>query len=250
MEKIDYLYLSLERFKELRKQFRDLWQNEPIKLNSFIYNGEFALYDLRMVLLTPQLYTFVIDYHYSKKEKKLICSDENNGYEGEIKNMYVLIDNFYSKDIQGEIKSDISVYYTGAKQKQRLWNALAAQYKTPADWVSDLAIIFYTFNLVAMSLPQKIKEKNEKDTKTIQVKKNGSKTYKSVVYLKHTYILDEDFKLTKSDVKHIIKCPCWGVRGHPRHLKSGKVVYVKPYKKGKDRNNLNSYIGKTYSIGD
>ena len=34
------------------------------------------------------------------------------------------------------------------------------------------------------------------------------------------------------------KCLCWGVRGHKRYYKSGKVVYVKPYKKGIDREKI------------
>ena len=29
---------------------------------------------------------------------------------------------------------------------------------------------------------------------------------------------------------------CWGVRGHYRHYKNGKTVYIEPYKKGKGRN--------------
>ena len=32
-----------------------------------------------------------------------------------------------------------------------------------------------------------------------------------------------------------IQCPCWSVRGHYRHYKSGKVVFVKNYLKGKKR---------------
>ena len=32
-----------------------------------------------------------------------------------------------------------------------------------------------------------------------------------------------------------IMCPCWEVRGHYRHLKSGKVIFIRPFKKGKER---------------
>lgn len=37
--------------------------------------------------------------------------------------------------------------------------------------------------------------------------------------------------------KHSIKyrCEVWGVRGHIRHYKNGKMVFIKPYKKGKKR---------------
>lgn len=34
---------------------------------------------------------------------------------------------------------------------------------------------------------------------------------------------------------HSIQCPCWEVRGHYRHYKSGKVVFIPAYKKGKQR---------------
>ena len=36
--------------------------------------------------------------------------------------------------------------------------------------------------------------------------------------------------------KHVITCEHWEVRGHYRHLKNGKTVYVKPFEKGRNRN--------------
>ncbi len=38
--------------------------------------------------------------------------------------------------------------------------------------------------------------------------------------------------------KHEIACPCWSVRGHYRHYKSGKVVFIESYEKGKSRGEL------------
>lgn len=35
---------------------------------------------------------------------------------------------------------------------------------------------------------------------------------------------------------HKIHCECWPVRGHYRHYKSGKVIFIPSYKKGKKRN--------------
>lgn len=34
---------------------------------------------------------------------------------------------------------------------------------------------------------------------------------------------------------HNIQCPCWEVRGHYRRYKSGKVVFIQSYRKGKQR---------------
>lgn len=35
--------------------------------------------------------------------------------------------------------------------------------------------------------------------------------------------------------RHNIKCEHWEVKGHFRHYKSGKVVYIKPFSKGKNK---------------
>lgn len=34
---------------------------------------------------------------------------------------------------------------------------------------------------------------------------------------------------------HSIQCPCWEVRGHYRHYKSGRVVFIRSFKKGRQR---------------
>ena len=41
---------------------------------------------------------------------------------------------------------------------------------------------------------------------------------------------------TRSSIQY--RCECWGVRGHFRHYEVGKVVFIKPYKKGKKRDIL------------
>lgn len=45
-------------------------------------------------------------------------------------------------------------------------------------------------------------------------------------------------------------CECWGVSGHPRRLKSGKVTFVRPYKKGRKRNDPTAYSPKSYKMAD
>lgn len=49
--------------------------------------------------------------------------------------------------------------------------------------------------------------------------------------------------------KHkVITCPSWGVIGHTRTLKSGKQIWIKPYRKGKERNNPDAYSPKQYDL--
>ena len=45
-----------------------------------------------------------------------------------------------------------------------------------------------------------------------------------------------------------ITCPVWEVRGHMRHYKSGKTVYVAPYRKGKERDTASAASGKEYVL--
>lgn len=45
-----------------------------------------------------------------------------------------------------------------------------------------------------------------------------------------------------------ITCPVWEVRGHVRHYKSGKAVYVAPYRKGKERDSASAVSGKEYVL--
>lgn len=45
-----------------------------------------------------------------------------------------------------------------------------------------------------------------------------------------------------------ILCPCWGVIGHVRHYKSGRDAWIKPYVKGKARQNMSMYSSKQYEV--
>ena len=59
--------------------------------------------------------------------------------------------------------------------------------------------------------------------------------------------------VTDEDADRIIRshritawhCPAWGVRGHYRHYRTGKISYVKPYVKGKNRS---AYAGREYEL--
>lgn len=248
MKKLDQIMLHVDEFGELRNQFRELWVNEPLKLNAFISGGEFALNDFKVILYKDASIDFNIDYHYSTNTKILTIDDEQHGYQGKIKNCHVITDNYSNH--KGELQQDIEIGYESKKHKEILkeGTALAKSIKNPQNWISDLGILFWAFNMVVIALPHKIKEREEKVNKTIETKKNGRKVYKSVVYLQHTYYLPPKFRLTKTDLHHIIKCPAWGVRGHQRHLRTGQVVFVKPYIKGKMRNDGDKYVAKNYKL--
>lgn len=81
----------------------------------------------------------------------------------------------------------------------------------------------------------------ERERKTI--KKKGRYKYasgKNAIKITKTYRLKKP--VVEGDeskrIKREIKCESWGVRGHYRHYKNGKVVFVKPYVKGKKRGEI------------
>lgn len=58
---------------------------------------------------------------------------------------------------------------------------------------------------------------------------------------------DEEFA-SYVKTQRVIACPCWGVIGHWRTYKSGKKVWVEPYRKGRERNNPAAYSPKEYQL--
>jgi hypothetical protein len=60
---------------------------------------------------------------------------------------------------------------------------------------------------------------------------------------------EEELKKYATPLRHM-NCPCWGVIGHIRHYKSGREVWIKPYRKGRQRNNPEAYQAKEYRMED
>lgn len=115
----------------------------------------------------------------------------------------------------------------------------------------DLAQMVLRVMVYVLSTPRDKIEINSSNDGS--VKKNNEKISRKnkneTVYLLSEiveYVHDNNF-LSQNKSTHKINCECWGVRGHYRHYKSGKVVFVKEYKKGKDRDKKEPQ-GKTYKV--
>lgn len=78
------------------------------------------------------------------------------------------------------------------------------------------------------------KKRTEKVSPEVTRKERENYEYKP----RECYLLNDIVKYVSIHPnKHSIKyrCEVWGVRGHIRHYKNGKMVFIKPYKKGKKR---------------
>lgn len=73
--------------------------------------------------------------------------------------------------------------------------------------------------------------------------KHGKKQNRKPVYLFKKVVASEN---EQHYTRGPMKCEVWDVRGHYRHYKSGKVVFIAPYKKGKLRDCADDYKRTTY----
>lgn len=84
-----------------------------------------------------------------------------------------------------------------------------------------------------------VKENKEQNGKKKRKKKNSRQTI---------YLLEEIVEYANSGIgKHEVTCPCWQVRGHYRHYKNGKTVFIKSFYKGK-RRETQDCIPNTYKV--
>lgn len=76
---------------------------------------------------------------------------------------------------------------------------------------------------------------------------NLAKDYRKVAIQKRIVINKVELPHFRN-VTRVMKCPCWGVMGHWRTYKSGKCIWIEPYKKGKHRNTPGAYSPKQYVV--
>lgn len=102
--------------------------------------------------------------------------------------------------------------------------------------------------LYIMNTPRSKVVKPKKKNKPESNSKTGN-TRNDKIYLLDEiveYVNENRLRITSSGT-HTINCPCWSVRGHYRHYKSGKVVFIKKYEKGKEKGKVKPK-DKTYTV--
>ena len=107
---------------------------------------------------------------------------------------------------------------------------------------------FMFINTYILSDPEKttnVEEKVVKKQLPPGIKPNRSKKGPRHVRIVRNYTLKKNWKRVVKKRVQEISCPAWGVRGHFRHYKSGKTVFIQPYVKGKKRD---EYKGKVYDL--
>ena len=85
------------------------------------------------------------------------------------------------------------------------------------------------------------------DPQPTKKKRKGKGRRRIVKAVKVLRISQEEFAdYTKAHRE--MNCPCWGVIGHWRNYKSGKRVWISPYRKGKRRHDPAAFSSKEYKM--
>ena len=100
--------------------------------------------------------------------------------------------------------------------------------------------------------PEEIRIIEQRDSIVPQVEDKIS-SEKRIVLVKRIIPVNkngEEIKYSATNSGRQYTVPVWGVRGHPRRLKDGRVTYVRPYPKGKERSNPAVLSEKGYKFVD
>ena len=121
-------------------------------------------------------------------------------------------------------------------------NEEGAEQVTHWQWMMDVFFSINSFMLhfgdVTMDVETKVAQQQTGNRE--QRRKNRTNT----VRMFKTYKLIKNWK-SQARKKAEITCPAWGVRGHFRHLRNGKTIFVEAYIKGKEKD---KYKGKEYAL--
>lgn len=130
-------------------------------------------------------------------------------------------------------------------RKNYIKREIADDFQIETETMCILAYVHY----IMTAKREKVTKAKGNQNQKVNKQKNKQRQHDKKVYLLDEiieYVNGNGLTISKNGT-HKINCPCWSVRGHYRHYKSGKVIFVKEYTKGKDRENTKPK-DKTYTV--
>lgn len=245
---MDKVIIKKKRIAELVQNFRDLMRENPVRVNDFIQQAKFPLN--AFYFKTEEAYVSMTEFVWNPNEKQLRVRCQNIPMAAKIKDLHVVCEKV-SNDY-GCLDGKIQYYYTSEEDREDLERSIKARYGNDyelGDIWFQYVLDFLTIEFVVGNLQSVVKQRKEKEETIVESGKGINKRYKKVINFCTCHYID-DVYIKKNDIRHfLITCPAWGVRGHYRHYQNGKIGYVKPYVKGKERKNADKYVDKTYILG-
>lgn len=210
-------------------------REENIEMSEHLINFGFVFNEFTLVW--EKIYTYKI---------KLIKGDE--GYTFSVKKIFELKDHTHKHEIINFRLEDflINIIQAMKKLKGKKPSEMMNREIIHETWAADvLPIIMFMFYVIHNS---KNKTVIEMGTTTKKYKSPELRKYnppKNKVYNLIDVVRKYERHINKN--KHHITCEYGEVKGHFRHLKNGKTIYVKPYSKGKNKDGISK--DRIYKLG-
>lgn len=199
-------------------------------------------------------------------EFKVVLMEENSNWIYEVKingNInevtYGMNQKYFYRDCKFVFAEDENGVYVLERPSGKLIEYFKDEYNFDEKAVSDfITLIEKVESLHIYQLKQYIMNESYKratvqkvSTDTRISESNDSKekkNYKRTKKGKQFLLGDIVEYVSRKHCKHIINCECWGVRGHFRHYKDGRIVWIDAYKKGSKRNIMQPMNNNIYVI--
>ena len=203
-----------------------------------------ALPHIRMILIFDEKHEMFVDYDYDENTQLIHASNDSFSCDFE---SFIREDGAVKCDVHNAKFQDEEVrkwfYMVSNRYKSHITGKETTTTNYYGIWMHYLALQNYIcyFGIEnVFDVVEKVAKKPSNKHKSGNRKKNNS------VRLYKLYTLRKDWESAKRLKKPIqYTCTAWTQRGHMRHCKSGKITYVRPCVKGKDRE---KFVGKEYLL--
>ncbi len=118
------------------------------------------------------------------------------------------------------------------------------------DFARSMKCLYMAVQMLSVERPEVMTAGTEKAETFETVKHKGRyKRVRKTRFVRVLRVTDAVLATDRPKGTHTITCPCWGVAGHWRtYRKTGKQVWIGPYRKGKKRDDPGAYQTKEYQI--
>ena len=241
-------YIAYNMAKDAKEHLLDGWDVVNLTENQYYKVIETnqqnkVEYDMENIPL-PRFCLAIYDgketdyYFYEQKGRTIKCTVCDPG---------TYITQSFELQITGKTADGIGTTLHVDDKNESLWNwlneVITKDGDTNWEWIADTFFIINTFMLHFGDVTMEVetKETHQQEGQNRQQRRANKR---NSVRLFKSYKLIKNWK-SQARKKAEITCPAWGVRGHFRHLRNGKVIFVEAYVKGKEKD---KYKGKEYNL--
>ena len=200
---------------------------------AYFVDDNFALPKFAVSLFEGESYQY---YFYEAKGRDIHCGYSND----KSKNVFWFDATFNSADNEADTV-DVTLRNSDKVHPWFLKTEAENDGGQNWEWCVNLFLLVNAFMLHYGDVAVEVEEKQ---AKAPSESKGHKKHDRNTVRIFKSYRLMKNWT-TKARKKAEYTCLAWGVRGHFRHLRNGKTIFVEAYVKGKEKD---KYKGKEYNL--